>query len=393
MSQAIETRISRFEAALLTVLFVILIGLPLFKQWIIGEPNMEAVEGRPLNTRPELSFKRALKDFPADYEAYYNDHFGFRAALLRAGGYIGVKYANVPLSPYVIIGKEGWLFLKSGQTEDNFHGGPVLSNADLERWKRSLERRQELLARRGIQFLFVIAPDKQTIYPEYLPDKYRRPHDPTPAQLLVNYLAAHSNVHVLSLVEPLMNAKGSGRLYFRNDTHWNTMGAYVGYREIMGRLHEWFPDLKPRDRSEFQTVAEYAKGDLARMIGMPGYSAENEPDLKPPVAIKTSSAPFKLAGADLDAMWNFTTKAQGQINSRRLLMIHDSYAWRLEPFLSVDVAQITYLTRNKDDEKYEKILEGALDEEKPDVFIEERVERYLLTTPPDEKIIFGGDIK
>ena len=74
-------------------------------------------------------------------------------------------------------------------------------------------------------------------------------------------------------------------------------------------------------------------------------------------------------------------------------MIHDSYAWRLEPFLSVDVAQITYLTRNKDDEKYEKILEGALDEEKPDVFIEERVERYLLTTPPDEKIIFGGDIK
>jgi len=393
MNQAIESRISRLEAVLLTTLFVILISLPVFKQWFIGEPNTEAIEGRPLNTRPELSFKRALKDFPDDYEAYYNDHFGFRSALLRVGGYIGVKYANVPLSPYVIIGKEGWLFLKSGQTEDNFRGGPVLSNADLERWKRSLEHRQELLARRGVQFLFVIAPDKQTIYPEYLPDKYRRPNDLTPAQLLVSYLAAHSNVHVLSLLEPLMNAKVSGRLYFRNDTHWNTMGAYVGYREIMERLHVWFPDLKPRDRSEFQTVDEYVKGDLARMIGMPGYSAESEPDLKQLVPTKTSSTPFQLAGADLDPMWNFTTQAAGIDNSRRLVIIHDSYTWRLEPFLSADVAQITYLTRGKDDEKYEKVLGSALEMEKPDVFIEERVERYLLTPPPDEKIIFGGDIK
>ncbi|MGB8353697.1 MAG: hypothetical protein WCD79_07420 [Chthoniobacteraceae bacterium] len=375
---------------MLTALFVVLISLPLFKQCVIGEPNMEAVEGRPLNTRPELSFKRALRDFPEDYEAYYNDHFGFRAALLQIGGYIGVKYANVPLSPYVIIGKEGWLFLKSGQTEDNFHGGPVLSDADLERWRLSLEHRQELLARRGIQFLFVIAPDKQTVYPEYLPDRYRRPNDPNPAQLLMDYLAAHSKVHVLSLIKPLMDAKESGRLYFRHDTHWNTMGAYVGYREIMERLYEWFPDLKPRDRSEFQDVTEYTKGDLARMIGMPGYSAENEPALKPLVEIKTSSTPFNLADFDLDALWNFTTRAEGISNIRRVVMIHDSYTWRMEPFLSADIAQITYITRSKDDEKYEKILEEVLEAEKPDIFIEERVERYLLTPPPDEKILFGG---
>ncbi|MGB8353698.1 MAG: hypothetical protein WCD79_07425 [Chthoniobacteraceae bacterium] len=385
-------RISRFEAVLLTTLFAVLIVLPFCKQMIAPEPDTEAVEGRLPNTRPKLSLKKGLHDFPINFEAYYNDHFGFRSALLRLGGYIGVKYANVSLSPDVIIGKEGWLFLRSGQTLENYRGGPIFSNADLELWKRSLERRQQWLAQRGIKFLFVVAPDKQTVYREFMPDKYSRLHDPTPAQQLVDYLTAHSSVHVLPLLEPLLKAKESGeRLYFRHDTHWNTMGAYVGYSEILGRLHEWFPDLKPKDRSKFQVVMNYTKGDLARMMGMPDYSAGNEPTLVPLVATRNSSIPLKVEGEDLDARWNFTTEAPGVANKTRVVMIHDSYTWLLTPFLSADLAQITYLFRFKDDEKFEKTLAKVVQMEKPEVFIEQRVERYLLVPPPDEKIIFGGD--
>jgi len=385
--------IRRFEAVLLTALFVILISLPFFKQVISAEPDTEAVEGRLPNTRPKISLNKGLHDFPTNFESYYNDHFGFRSALLRIGGYIGVKYANVSLSPDVIIGKEGWLFLRSGQTLENYRGGPVFNNVDLELWKRSLERRQQWLAQRGIKFLFVVAPDKQTVYREFMPDKYSRLHDPSPAQQLVDYLNAHSSVNVLPLLGPLVKAKASGgeRLYFRHDTHWNTMGAYVGYHEIIERLHEWFPDLKPKERSEFQVVMDYRKGDLARMIGMPDYSAGNEPTLIPLVAIKTSSTPLKVEGTDLPARWNFITQAPDIANKTKVVMIHDSYTWLLSPFLSADLSQITYLFRFQDDEKFEKILAKVVQMEKPDVFIEERVERYLLVPPPDEKIIFGGN--
>jgi len=245
----------------------------------------------------------------------------------------------------------------------------------------------------GNKIFFVVAPDKQTVYREFMPDKYSRLHDPSPAQQLVDYLATHSNINVLPLLDPLVKAKESGgeRLYFRHDTHWNTMGAYVGYQEIIERLHEWFPDLKPKERSEFQVVMNYNKGDLARMIGMPDYSAGNEPTLIPLVAIKTSSTPLKVEGADLPARWNFTTQAPDISNKTKAVMIHDSYTWLLSPFLSADLSRITYLFRFEDDEKFEKILAKVVQAEKPDVFIEERVERYLLVPPPDEKIIFGGN--
>jgi len=387
-----EPRISKFEAALLTVMFVVLITLPLYKQLVAGEPTTESIEGRRLNPLPEFSLKHALREFPGKFEAYYNDHFGFRAALLKVGGYVGVKYANVPLSSDVIIGKEGWLFKRYGQSMEDYRGGPLFTDAELDQWKRTLERKQEWLAKRGIQFLFVVAPEKQTIYPEFMPDKYSRLHDPTAGQQLVSYLKAHSTVHLLSLIEPVMEAKSKGgdRIYFRHDTHWNTLGAFVGYTTLMNRLHEWYPDLKPKDRSEFQLVMEYNKGDLARMMGMPEYSAGDEPTLKPIDAPKTTNTPFKVEGAGLLDERSFTLENDNARTKRKAVMMHESYTWALMPLLSADFEKVTYLFRFQDDAKFEKALAEAVRREKPDIFIEERVERYLLSPPPEEKIIFGG---
>ena len=386
-------RISRFETVLLAAMFVTVICLPLCKQMIFGEPKTEMIEGRRLNLFPEVSWKHfsTIKEFPAEFERYYNDHFGFRAALLHLGSYIGVKYANVPISPDVLIGKAGWLFLR---TESDNPGDSSFTDLELEQWKRTLERRQEWLARKGIQYLFVIPPDKQTVYPEFLPDKYSRARKQGPAARLMTYLAAHhSTAHVLYLNDAILEAKGreKERLYFRNDTHWNPVGAFAGYSAIMDRLRQWYPDIKPMERSDFRLEMESNQGDLSRMMEMPEYSSDNEPSLKP-------IAPYKAKLADSGTLPDCSPpgvvyqsmETPGTANRRRAVLQRDSFMVLLGVFVSESFARSTYLSDSNTDLKSEKAVADFILKEKPDIFIEERLERFLLVPPSNDTIVFGG---
>jgi len=382
---------------LLTALFVVVISLPFFKQVVLGEPKTEAIEGRRLNVFPVVSWKRfsTIKDFPASFDRYYNDHFGFRAALLRLGSHIGVNYANISLSPDVIIGKSGWLFMRNESNQEAYSAGSVLSDADMEQWRRMLERKQKWLAHKGIKYLLVIPPVKQDVYPEFMPDKYSHVHVKPPGEQLIDYLKAHhSTVDVISLREPLLEAKASGkdRLYFRHDTHWNTLGAFTGYQAIVEHLQQLFPEMKPMDRSDFRMEMEYHQGDLSRMMGVPDYSAENEPTLKqinPPVAVP---APDSKQGLKLtDAGVRMVMETPGTANKRRVVMQHDSFTALLIPLLSEHFSRITYLTLAWGDVslKSENALADIIRKEKPDIVIEERLARFLFK-PPDDKIVLGG---
>src|SRR5579862_5989784 len=125
----------------------------------------------------------------------------------------------------------------------------VLNGEGLATWKSYLEHRQQWLSAKGIKFLFVVAPDKESVYPEFLPPTIKS----TSAQLAVDQLArylreTHSSVDLLSLREPLLDARTreQERLYYKQDSHWNSLGAYYGYEAIIRRLSQWFPTLKAK---------------------------------------------------------------------------------------------------------------------------------------------------
>ena len=68
-----------------------------------------------------------------------------------------------------------------------------------------------------------------------------------------------------------MDAKGGDRLYYQTDSHWNYLGATVGYKALMARVEQALPGLtvapghapalRPRRRT-------YYSGDLAQMLGL-----------------------------------------------------------------------------------------------------------------------------
>lgn len=384
--------IARLEAILLTALFCAGIGIPAAKQLIFGEPDTRLIEARKLNAFPKKPRKSvgSVRQFARDFEGYYNDHFGFRSALLRLGGFVKYQWLNISPAANVEIGKCGWLFLKD---DVNYHGTHELTRDDLEHWRLTLEHRQEWLASRGIRYIYVVAPDKRTIYPDFLPDALNGGDQKTAGMQLVEYLSVHSKLRIVSLREPLLEAraKSGDRLYYPTDTHWNTVGANWGYRGIILRLQQWFPELKPEERSDFRITEEIHMGDLSRMIGLAESSAVNEVALLPPDTPQTSKTQFKLPDVEQTAgTLPFKIKNASASSKLRIVVLRDSFCTALVPYFARQFSETTFIYSTEMSQKFETDLGDLVEREKPDVFIEERVERVLTGGPPNESLVFGG---
>src|SRR5207249_2328864 len=103
----------------------------------------------------------------------------------------------VSSSPHVVLGKRGWYFYIANPVGNDFPAIMPLSREGLEAWQHLLEARRDWLARHGSRYLFVIAPDKQSIYPDFLPQSLRRrARARSRLDQLVEHLQAHSNLAI-----------------------------------------------------------------------------------------------------------------------------------------------------------------------------------------------------
>src|SRR5690349_15457638 len=136
-----------------------------------SERSPELRERRKPAPEPDLpSSLETYVAYPASYEAFYKDDLGLRDQLLRWNSIVKVFVFNVSPAPIAYIGKDGWMFYTGANTRENHRGLLGFPQKNLEEWARMLRDKRAMLAARGIEYLYVIAPDKETIYADKLPD-------------------------------------------------------------------------------------------------------------------------------------------------------------------------------------------------------------------------------
>jgi hypothetical protein len=331
-------------------------------------------ENRQLASLPPFKLSRKyLLPFPAQFEAYYNDRFGFRTTLVHWLDHAEVFWLKVSPSPQVIVGKNGWYFLTEAPVTTACQPSTPLTPRQLARWQQMLEARRDWLAWRGIRYLVVMVPEKQTIYPENLPRKYRPLQtERTRLNQLMTYLHAHTTVPVLDLREPLRQAKAHERLYHFTDAHWNDHGGYIGYRRIVEALATWFPGMEPWPRSDFDEVVEHDDGgDCALMMGLKKELSEDYENLKPRRRLRTQGT---AEGFPPDPAWMAQPFAMFQADPGlpRAVMFCDSFTFSMYPFLSQHFQRIAYLWQT-----FPTFDTSVVEREQPDIVIQELVERKL----------------
>jgi hypothetical protein len=363
---------SRCFHAVVAVTFLIGISLPLgLLHW---QPT-STVEQRTLAPFPQLNWSfDGLTGLPTAFEQFFNDHFGGRYLFIH--GYSWLLFSVLGVSPTekVIAGKHGWLFYELGRKD--FGPDGQFARADLAQWKEHLETKYRWLQEQGITYVFIIAPDKHTIYKEHLPSLLAaRLPSPSRYDQLMNYMKSYSNVPIVDLRPALLEAKKTAQVYRKIDSHWNIVGSAAAQYEIASYLANFYPTLQPKQyRSGDFLVEDHVGGDLSDMMNV--VLQERIPLL--PLE-RFASCETQVVETAIPMRPQIFTECPHE-KGIDALIFRDSFFTALQPYISQYFHRATYIWTRPTLMELQKVVMAR----KPDVVLEERIERDLSEIPlPD----------
>jgi hypothetical protein len=326
-------------------------------------------EQREPSPRPVLD-ERTLQTYPEQYSAYFDDTFGLRDFLLRWHSI--EKYFVFGVSPTsrVVLGKDDWMFYTGDHSIEVYRGLLPFTQKELESWQRMIEHKRDLLKARGIEYLFVIGPNKESVYPDYMAPRFNRVHAHTRMDQLVDHMRAKSDVEVLDLRPALIAGRSAdvpdNHTYFELGTHWNGRGCYISYHEVMARLAKRFPNVAPTPASELVYVDVPGSGDswASNM-----YIA----DLVPQHEVQYAPKDPPRAKTVLDTGWGMGRKHWMEVDDPslpRAVMFHDSFGAYIDGLMAEHFSRFTCFWQYDFDTR-------VIASEKPDIVVELYVERAL----------------
>ena len=358
--------------AFIAGLFLLILWLPTLCALLGIHPGKTIDEYRNLAALPRLDSETAK-----NLEQYYNDHFGGREYLIACR--LSIERKLFPeQADGILTGQDGWLYALEENMLNNFLGVSTLTHRQLQAWQAELENRRDKLAAKRVKYLFVVTPNKESVYPEYLPQWLQDHSAATKTDQFVNYMRLHSTVKILDLRPVLKNAGTNYALFYKTDTHWNLMGAYVGCEAIVSNLADQVPELTPLPLTDFFVFRKNGLGgNIARVAGWLTLPEDNLYGFQPgpQLAMPRYYGPTN----QIDAM-RFGTlpvpeceliSATNSQRSVRAVIFGDSYTFQLAPFLGCYFGETVIFRHNFNFNEIDTI--------KPAVVIDEKVERRLHT--------------
>ncbi len=245
---------------------------------------------------------------------YLQDHFFLRQSMITAWSEGNVALLRSSVSDGVVLGRDGWLYYRD--TLDDYTGSGLLPEGDILSAAHNLALVREYCESQGAKFLFTIAPNKNTLYPEHMPDLTVFSAERNAGRLAAALGA--EGVPYLDLFALLGGQEET--LYFARDSHWNSKGAALAADALNGAL----------GRSSDYSAGPFTpqpvhKGDLYEMLSPAGGRMEDDQVYGGPLAFEYEN-PIRSA-EDITIM----THKEGEGS---LLMFRDSFGNLLYPYLA-----------------------------------------------------------
>ena len=347
------------------ILFVSFLAVICFG-WILWFPLSRFVdtsnhENRGLHEMPRITSVEDYREFPKKFEWFLDDHSPFRNQLITLNN--GIDYFVFGEgNDRVAAGKDGWLFYcdsADGNPIACYQGGNLLMDVHLRQIAENCVRQRDYLAERGIEFVIFVAPNKERMYPEYMPDRYGAPAEEYKALQVVNYLRENTDLRVVYPYEELMAAKAAlpEEIYYKTDTHWNYIGGYIGARALLRELGIGMPP--PEELTV--TPAGEKEGDLSHSLGLEKFLKSAE------YTVEGYDAHGAESLGEFDDVYAY--RAEGA-DPRKFYAIRDSFFVSMVPYIHSQFSE-------SHSKYYLSYLYKDFAEQKPDIFVYECVERYI----------------
>ena len=372
----------RWTNVLLVAVFMALLWLPTFDWWFHFDQSPAFNEKRPPaawpQSKPGLD---GLQQYVRGLEAYFNDHFGFRKMLVNWHNRFKWSFFKEQNANNVLVGTGGWIYMAERRMIEHFRGTLPFTEPELQAWQKLLEHRRDWLAQRGVKYIFVLAPDKHSVYPEFLPVWLKDLGGRTKADQFFDYMKAHSTVEVFDPRPVLFAAKKSAPVYLQTDTHWNQLGCFLVCEEMVRALakHQ-LPEIAPVALDSFDRTNRQPKGgDLLTFRGTPISKTESNAVILIPKAELPEIKTFVPTGSHYQEL----ATAKNPQGHGLAFVYTDSFGHGWIPFLGYQFGEADFY--------WQYPLDGRLIErQKPVVVISEMLERYFNVTDP--KRLFAQDV-
>ena len=285
-----------------------------------------SAENRELSELPqpitEGKFNRA---FFGEFSDYLSERFVFRNELISLSGIMQEKIFSSSAQKKVITGKDDWLFFN--ETLDDYTGKNPLDKRTINNIASTLKMLETYLDKENTDFIFFVAPNKNTLYPEFMPSRYLKTKAPSNLENLTASLIRKC-VTYLDIQELFANEDEI--LYHKRDSHWNNKGALLATNAL----------LKMLGKQESAYTCASAKtdltwrGDLDKML-YPSLEKFDEQTVFDYTPTYEYASNFQTAD-DI----NIRTESEAAEGS--LLMFRDSFGIAMLPFIAEEFAQMYY---------------------------------------------------
>lgn len=339
------------------IFMVLLLGLA-GKEALSHQRTYSSVEKRELQTRPEISITKVLDGrFQKKYESYLRDQFPGRDHWVSFQTDMELFMGKNEIHN-VYIGKNHYLL--EHYTEKEF---------DPQQISKNLQALEKFVgkAKQNADVHVMMVPTKSWVLREKLPAfaphyKEQKFYDALQQKL--------EKEDVLISVEPVLDAHKEEEIYYRTDHHWTTLGAWYAYEQytkaVGGDLQRAQGKKKFRCISKDFYGTTYAKINYARQADK---IEIYEPADKLRVVYNMGEKKTKtlydfsfLKTADQYSVFTGGNQAVLEItggikNGKTLLLIKDSFANSILPFLAEDYEKLVVVDLRQLNVSGDRLLE------------------------------------
>ncbi len=165
-----------------------------------------------------------------DFEEWFSKHFAYRDILVDAFSVLKEKVFRTG-NDQVIVGRDGFLFF--AETLPDYTGSAPMTDEELTAAADALKNLSDYAREHGAKFVFLCAPNKNTIYPEKMPlTVSSRGEAPSNLDRLLPLLVERG-VNCADVRPALLAAKEERLVYHRRDSHWNNEGARIAVNAVL----------------------------------------------------------------------------------------------------------------------------------------------------------------
>lgn len=186
----------------------------------------EVLSPKPRAQRPDGSWNL---NYFSDMADYFSDHFAFRQELITADSCLKAAVFHTSSQEKIALGKDGWLFY--AETIDDYTGARLITEREAFCIARSLFLAQEYVKTCNGNFVFTIAPNKISLYPQYYGSLEQA--SVTSATLLAQALEREGVVYA-DLFQRFSQEEEV--LYHQTDSHWTNKGAALAHDVLLESL-------------------------------------------------------------------------------------------------------------------------------------------------------------